>query len=74
MYRVMNEKKVFEGDIIEVYGIKYYDKFYDISINEKFVQNMVNKFNRNKLSNIHLLDCIYDEIIDDSYILCGYLL
>ena len=74
MYRLTSEKKVFGGKIMEVYGIKCYDKICRISFNKKFVQSIVDKFNRNRLSRIHFLECLYDEIMDEGFLLNEYLL
>ena len=48
MYRLIREKKEFEGKGIEVCGIKYNEKFYGISTDKEFAQNVVDKFNRKK--------------------------
>lgn len=73
MYSLTNEKEVIEGKIMEVYGIKCYNKFYSISNNKEFVQKIVDKFNRNKVSYEHFLECLYDEIIDEGFELYKYL-
>ncbi len=73
MYNLTNEKEVIEGEIINVYGIKYYDKFYSISTDKEFVQNIVNKFNRQKVTYDNFLECLYDEIIDEGFELEKYL-
>ncbi len=60
-----NEKEIIEEKIMEVYGIRYYNKFYSVSTDKEFVQSIVDKFNRNKISYEHFLECLYDEIIDE---------
>ena len=74
MYRLIREKKEFEGKGIEVCGIKYNEKFYGISTDKEFAQNVVDKFNRKNLSHEHFLECLYDEIIDEGFLLHKYLL
>ncbi len=74
MYKLVIEKKKFEGKSIEVYGIEYNEKFYDISTDKEFAQSIVDKFNRKNLSHEHFLECLYDEIIDEGFLLHKYLL
>ena len=73
-YKFKAVKENIEGEINEIYGIKCYDKFYSISTDKEFVRNIVDKFNRNNLSYDNFLECLYDEIIDEGFILDKYLL
>lgn len=72
-YKLKAVKEITEGELKEVYGIKYYNKFYSISTDKKFAERIVDKFNRNKLSYVNFLECLYDEIIDDELNLHKYL-
>ena len=74
IYKTLIKEEIVEGEVKKVYGIKCYDKFYSISSDKEFVQNIVDKFNRFKVPYEIFLECLYDEIIDEGFLRYKYLL
>lgn len=40
IYKMLIKEEIVEGEVKKVYGIKCYDKFYSISSDKEFVQNI----------------------------------
>ena len=63
MYILKTIKEIIEGECVEMHGLEVHGKYYGISSKYDVAKGIIDRMNKGKLSQVHILEYIYDEII-----------
>lgn len=63
MYLLKTIREIIEGKCVEMHGIEVHGKYYGISSKYDYAKSIIDKMNKGNLSEEHIFEYVYDEII-----------